>query len=217
VQLRVSSGYTPAIVEKSEADSPEVKLAMEWLSGKGPPRVELPEVADPILKTLLTEIRERKPEAQILATAAKVTQLNVNKTIDEAEERVDAIDKEWDPTVKAAKKLVDGMVKLADPKKSPAAQAVSYDLENRRYRAESVLNQGIGYLYEARVKVSTAESDKHRRKSTNIFYAMLAAQIGATISSLALARRQKSLLWLFAGLAGLVSIGIAAYITLATA
>jgi hypothetical protein len=87
-------------------------------------------------------------------------------------------------------------------------------MEQRRYRAESFINQQIGFLYEARVRVSTAESDRHRKKSQNFFYAMLAAQVGATIASLALARKKQSMLWLVAGLAGIISIIVAAVVLL---
>jgi hypothetical protein len=93
-------------------------------------------------------------------------------------------------------------------------QAALYDMEQRRYRAEATLNQGVGFLYEARVKVSTAESDRHRERSKNFFYAMLAAQVGATVASLALARRKKSALWLLAGLSGVVAVVIGVYVYL---
>ena len=72
----------------------------------------------------------------------------------------------------------------------------------------------LAFLYEVRVKTSTAESDRHRARSMNFFYAMLAAQIGATISSLGLARRQKSLLWAVAGVAGVIAVTFGAYVYL---
>jgi hypothetical protein len=46
------------------------------------------------------------------------------------------------------------------------------------------------------------------------FYSMLIAQMGVTVASLALARRQRSSLWLFAALAGLISLGFTGYIYL---
>ena len=89
-----------------------------------------------------------------------------------------------------------------------------YALDSRRYKGESTLNQSVGYLYEARVKVAVAESERHQRKSYNFFYAMLAAQIGATVSALALARQQRSLLWGVAGVTGLLALGIGAAVFL---
>ncbi len=43
---------------------------------------------------------------------------------------------------------------------------------------------------------------------------MLAAQVGATVASLALARREQSALWFVAGLAGVVAVGIGVYVYL---
>jgi len=150
-----------------------------------------------------------------------VPEWGINKTIDEAEKAVEQVDKEWDPVVKSATKQAQLSRKFAGGKKADgqdgaahatAMQAAWFEMEQRRYRAEATLNQGIGFLYEARVKVSTAESDRHRERSKNFFYSMLVAQIGAVISSLALARKRKSALWLFAGLTGVVALAIGAYV-----
>src|SRR5207248_1988183 len=124
----------------------------------------------------------------------------INKAIDEAEAANEKItEQDWDAPVKAARKLAaDARKKDADPAKSAAAQAALFELEQRRYRSEATLNQELGFLYEARVKVSSAESDKHRRKSQTLFLAMLVAQIGGVVSSLALARQKQSALWLLA-------------------
>ena len=42
----------------------------------------------------------------------------------------------------------------------------------------------------------------------------VAAQIGATVASLNLARKQQSVLWLVAGLMGVVALGFGAYVYL---
>ena len=54
-----------------------------------------------------------------------------------------------------------------------AARAIQYDIDNRRYRAESTMNQWVGFLYEVRVKTSTATSDSHLKRSESFFIAML--------------------------------------------
>jgi len=182
--------------------------AVGWLAGQGPPPAKLPEVTDENLRKLLADIQARVPEADLLKQAARIPAPAVNAAIDEAEKAVERTDKEWDPTVKAA-------AKLAGPEAPVAAQAAGFELEQRRYRAESGLNQGVGYLYEARVKVSSAESEKHQRKSRNFFYAMLAAQVGATVAALAMARKHRSLLWAVAGGTGVVALAIGAYVYLA--
>jgi phosphotransferase system glucose/maltose/N-acetylglucosamine-specific IIC component len=178
----------------------------DWLTGKASPTGQLPRVSDPRLEQLLKDIRERAPEAALLQQAGAIPQAVINAAIDDAEKAVEQLDGEWKPTLDAA-------LKLAAAGGTPA-QAARFDLDNRRYRVEAGLNQGVGYLYEARVKVSSAESNRHQGKSENFFYAMLAAQIGATIASLALARKEKSVLWAVAGGAGLVALVIGAYVYL---
>ena len=182
-----------------------------WLAGGGPPPARLPDIADEALAKLLDDIRTRSPEAELVRQARRVGAPAVNAAIDAAEKSVEQTDRDWDPTVKAAAKLV------ADEAGGPggvAAQAAGFELDRRRYLAEASLNQGVGVLYEARVKVSSAESDRHQRKSKQFFYAMLAAQVGATVSALALARKQQSLLWAVAGGTGLVAVVIGASVYL---
>src|SRR5262249_37838694 len=151
---------------------------------------------------------------EVLKLAGKVHKDRIAKAIDDAEKANELIDKEWGPIIDQAAALVRAQAgfKADDSDESrkkalnaAAAQAAGFELEQRRYRAESRLNQGIAALYEARVRVSSAESDRHRRKSQHFFYAMLGAQIGAVISSVAMARRTKNALWVFASLVGLVS------------
>ena len=61
------------------------------------------------------------------------------------------------------------------------------------------------------VKVSTAESDRHRRKSQSLSYAMLVAQVGAVAASLALSRKKGYSLWFVAGVIGIVAVGFGGY------
>ncbi len=202
-------GSSAGSVKPPEGADPR---ALEWLAGAGPPKTSLPEVSDAGLKQLLSDIQKRLPESELNREAAKISAETIGRAIDEAEAFVEDLDKQWGPTVKSAAALA-----AAPGKTSPAAQAAGYELENRRYRAESSLNQGVGYLYEARTKVSGAQSEKHQRKSRNFFYAMLAAQVGATVSALALARKKQSVLWAVAGGTGLVAIAIGAYVFLSEA
>lgn len=219
-QLRAASGYAKASFTFAAPPGSDADRAAKWLLGEGPPPVSLPDVGDEPLLALLKAIRDREPEAEILKKAARLPMDRISKAIDAAEEAVRRTDDDWDPLVKAAGKIVAAQadVKADAPDRAgrlanaTAAQAAGFELESRRYRAEATLNQGIGFLYEARVKVSTAESDRHRVRSENFFYAMLAAQVGATVASLALARRRKSALWALAGLSGLVAVAIGAYV-----
>ena len=205
------------------------KQAAEWLVGKGPPgayrrgaeskaregRVGLPDITSAPLNEILDLIRKRAPEDEILRKAARIPMAEVSKAIHDAEAANEKLtEEEWDPVVGAARKLVADARKASGgdaPARTAAAQAALFEMEQRRYRTEATLNQEIGFLYEARVKVSSAESDKYRKKSEFLSAAMLVAQIGAVASSLALARKQKSALWLFAGVVGVIAIGVGGY------
>jgi hypothetical protein len=232
-QLRAMAGYVlpnfspsilPPITIKKDETNPEQKRkeledaqakALVWLQKKSFEPSPLPEITDEQIPALQKAINSREPEEELVKAAGKIKLESITKAIDDAEKKNEQYDKEWSPILAAAAEiasLADG--EMTNPATRTARQAAGYDLEERRYRAESRLNQGIASLYEIRVKMSSAESDKHRRKSEHFFFAMLAAQIGATISALALARRTKSVLWLFAAMIGLASLGIGAYVFL---
>ncbi|MBP3957379.1 hypothetical protein J8F10_19205 [Gemmata sp. G18] len=225
-QLRALSNYAPAkfdVTLKDVATPEELQKARAWLTERGekggPPPAKLPDIEDEKIKELREAIEHREPERDLLKKAGRVEMVKITKAIDDAEKYTEHTDKEWTPTLNLANGLVRAQLAFnpdaADAAKksasATAAQAVGFDLEERRYRAESRLNQGIGFLYEIRTKVSAAESDKHRKKSEFLSYAMLVAQIGAVASSLALARKQKNVLWLFAAMVGLVSVVVGGY------
>ena len=232
-QMRAAAGYPDAkglIPEpkpadgtddpKKTADAKAAVAAYGWLTkpadrpGEPPagglPAVKLPDLADDHIRDLRKGIEERHPEAELIRTAGKVKIAAINKVLDDAEKANEQIDREWSPVLDAAGRLAAAGGGKPDKEKAAGRQAVGYELQSRRYRAESRLNQELGFLYEVKVKVSSAESDKHRKKSEILGYAMLVAQIGAVVSSLALARKSGMSLWLVAGLAGLFAICVGA-------
>jgi hypothetical protein len=88
------------------------------------------------------------------------------------------------------------------------------DYDERRYRAEANTNRQLATVYEIQVHLSSATSDNHRRRSNLFFIGMLAAQAGVAISSLALAARKRSVLWVLASLAGAGALVFSAYVYL---
>jgi hypothetical protein len=88
------------------------------------------------------------------------------------------------------------------------------DYTIRRYEKEARYNQAAAELYEVQVRKSGITSERHRTRSKNFFYGMLAAQAGVTIASLSLAVRKKSILWSLAGLAGLGAVIFGGYVYL---
>ena len=76
----------------------------------------------------------------------------------------------------------------------------------RRYERDARYNQEAAFLYEIQVHQDSARADHHLTRSHNFFYGMLAAQMAVTIATLALAVRQRSLLWGLASVAGLCAV-----------
>ncbi|HEY1186578.1 MAG TPA: hypothetical protein VGE74_02925 [Gemmata sp.] len=190
------------------------RKSLAWLQDrKARPTAELPEVKDEAINNLRKAIAERKPESEVLTLARRVRPADITRAIDDAEKASADLDQEWGPIIREALFIANftDAKNPDDPWSATSRQAVGCDFEEWRYRAEANLNRGIASLYEVRVKVSSAESDKYRRKSDHLSVAMLVAQIGAVAASLALARKQKSALWLFAGLIGLVAVLVGGY------
>jgi hypothetical protein len=85
-----------------------------------------------------------------------------------------------------------------------------------RYEREAQYNGAIGNLLEVQVRQNSVISDRNRNRSSELFYGMLAAQAGVTISTLALAVRRKNVFWSLAAVAGATAIGFSGYIYLFT-
>lgn len=208
-----------------QAADPAHRTAKGWLDNTreagGPPEVALPEVGDEKIAALLTAIHKRQPEAELEQLAKDIaadstrrnplenvpSHVTINAAIDGAEAAYAAVEQEWTPYLAAAAALAN-----AGPggKARAARQAALYELERRRYKIEAKLNQGLGRLYDARVHISSAESDKYYTRSTWLTYASMITQAGVILASLAMARKG-SFLWILAALVGVVALGIGGY------
>ena len=188
-------------------------IALVWLAGKGPPQASLPRVRNEAINWLTEAIQRRDPERILEALARKVIQDELNAVIDESEEVNHNIDDLWSVLLKSATQL--GTEGETDPPTRTARQAALYEMEQRRYRAESRLNQGLGFLYEVRVRVSAALSEKFYNESTLFCYAMMITQVGVVLASLAMARKG-NLLWGFAAIIGVAAAALGGYAKLLT-
>jgi Domain of unknown function (DUF4337) len=93
-------------------------------------------------------------------------------------------------------------------------KAANIDFDVRRYGKEARYNLNAATLYELQVRKSNFESDRHMDRKTMLFYAMLTAQAGVTIATLALAFRRKSAIWGLAAMAGAAAIGFGGFVAM---
>jgi hypothetical protein len=209
-------------IPADKTSDPNFQKALTWLlneKGKGgPPPAKLPDITDETINTLLKAIQDRKPETELEHLATEISRastkqhpldiipshVTINKAIDTAEDANVQIDNEWSPVIAAANVLTAAG---ESGKAQTVRQAALFELERRRYRAESRLNQGLGRLYDAKVIISSAESDKFYTRSTLLSYASMITQVGVVLASLALARKG-SMLWILAAIIGIVAIGV---------
>ncbi|HZZ82411.1 MAG TPA: DUF4337 family protein [Gemmataceae bacterium] len=93
-------------------------------------------------------------------------------------------------------------------------KAARYAFDARRYEDDARSNQDAAFIYDVHVYQSSARSDKHLRRSFGFMIAMLVAQVGVTIGSLAIMLRFRLPVWLVAALSGIGAIAFAAYVFL---
>jgi hypothetical protein len=106
----------------------------------------------------------------------------------------------------------EARVKSAAEELNNLLQAIRHEYTARRYKREGDNNLQTAVLYEVQVRKSNVQSEGHRQRSQLFFLGMLGAQAGVSIASIALAARQKSLLWSLAAVAGLTAIGFSAWV-----
>jgi Domain of unknown function (DUF4337) len=93
-------------------------------------------------------------------------------------------------------------------------KAARYTFDARRYEDDARANQEQAFLYEVQVLQSSARSDKHLKRSLGFMIAMLVAQVGVTIGSLALMLKFRFPAWILAAFSGLCAIAFGVYILL---
>lgn len=112
------------------------------------------------------------------------------------------------------------LVRLADMFRANNARlqgdykAARHAFGARRYEDDARSNQDAAFLYEAQVMLNSARSDKHLFRSKMYMLAMLLAQAGVTIATLAIGVQRKSIPWLLAAFAGLLAIAFGVYVYL---
>lgn len=197
----------------AELATPAGELTLTTLSERTLPK---PPAGAPLaanIQAALTALEAGVPEAEFNALLAQVSDPELEQAVRSAREQTMALDH----VLKPVGQIVDRMEQQLDRAQTDAAVRGSFiaarlGYNARRYDAEARLNQGVASLYELQVRKANVSSARHHQRSQKFFFGMLAAQLGVIVSTLAIAARQRSVLWAVAAVAGLAAVAFAGYV-----
>lgn len=200
----LQSGQTPAIGAGPQLDA-KIKAAMDGVETSTPDS-ELEGLINQLSNPGLEQaLRDARDQAQKFDAATRA----MNQAIDQ-------IDSMLGNLAVLRQKAVSGAAKGSDPIISVSRDFTAARLRYAalRYEVEARLNQTIANLFEVQVRKSNISAVHHHRRSQRFFYGMLGAQTGVIISTLAMAAKNRNLLWSIAAAAGLVAVAFAVYVFL---
>lgn len=208
------------------------RQALDLLKSGAAPRSAPVIELDPKLKTAMEGVETSTPDAELAVIINQVNQKTVENALRVARDQAREFDTETKPINQAIDQLesllgrltishrtsdsAQGSAGTADPLSSLARDFTAARLRYAalRYEIEARLNQTIANLYEVQVRKSNISAEHHHRRSQRFFYGMLAAQTGVIISTLAMAAKNRNLLWSIAAVAGLLAVAFAVYVFL---
>jgi hypothetical protein len=235
--LKQSAEQLPAQAEQSETakvrtemlaalDSPAGQQALGFLQRGDLPPAGAAAAPDPNLKAALDAVENLKPEPELKPLLAQVN----NKALEDALGAARDLAQTFDTATKPVNSLIDQLENLVNRQAAylramssspPSGASLTRDFTAARlrygalrYEVEARLNQAIANLYELQVRQSNISAERHHDRSQRFFFGMLAAQLGVIVSTLAMAARQRNLLWALAAIAGLLAIAFAIYVYL---
>ena len=172
----------------------------------------LPELAlDAKLQAALETMEKQKRESEITEALKPVDDEAIATALQAARDRA----REFDAALLPSGQALEQMEKALPAGDKAAARnltAARMSFGSLRYDAEARVNQGIANLLELQVRKANISAERHHRRSGKFFFGMLAAQAAVIISTLAMAARQRNLLWTVAAAAGLAAIAFAIYV-----
>lgn len=211
----------------------QLRGALRFLTGSDLPAVENASPPTGAIAEALKAVRSHSAQIRSDDVVANISAPEIDAAIIAAQANASAFEQACDPVVKSIRKLeraigdvyrITGSPADGPEALRPLANAVhgaalslrfaNQDFTARRYDREARDNQAVGELYEVQVLRAGFDSERHRARSKNFFYAMLCAQAGVTIASLALAKTRQSMFWLVAGLAGFAALALGGYVYL---
>jgi len=175
---------------------------------------------DPNVKAALDAVENLAPDPEVAGVLARLTNKALDDALRAARDQVQALDAATKP-VNQAIDLLENLLSRQAASASTSGSSISRDFTAARlryaalrYEVEARLNQAIANLYELQVRKSNISAERHHNRSQRFFFGMLGAQLGVIISTLAMAARQRNLLWSLAAAAGLLAIAFAIYVYL---
>ncbi len=177
---------------------------------------ELPAVPapalDPPVNAALEALQRSTPETELTAQLRRLRADTLAAALQSAKDQAAAFDTATKPIVQAVDQI---------EKSLPADRAVARDFAAAkmrftaaRYDAEAQLNQSIANLLELQVRQTNLSAERHHTRSGRFFLGMLSAQAAVIVSTLAMAARQRNLLWTLAAVAGIAAVLFAIYVYL---
>ena len=235
--LKDSAQQLPAQPEQAEAakvrtemlaalDSSAGRQALSFLQRGELPQAGAAPVLDPNVKVALDAVESLAPDPEIVPLLARVSLKTLDDALRAARDRAQAFDTATKPVNQTIDQLESLLARqAASLQAKPASPASGASLTRdftaarlryaaQRYEVEARLNQAIANLYELQVRKSNISAERHHNRSQRFFFGMLGAQLGVIISTLAMAARQRNLLWSLAAAAGLLAIAFAIYVYL---
>jgi hypothetical protein len=207
-------------------DSAAGQKALACLQRGDVPPVGPTAAPDPAVKAALDAVENLKPEPELASLLARVS----DKALDGALRAAQDVAQTFDTATKPINNSIDQLENLVARQASclrgmPSSPGTGASLSRDftaarlrytalRYEVEARLNQAIANLYELQVRKSNISAERHHDRSQRFFFGMLAAQLGVIVSTLAMAARQRNLLWALAAAAGLLAIAFAIYVYL---
>jgi hypothetical protein len=178
---------------------------------------KLPALAAPALETnilaALAAVEQPQPETEIAAALKAITDKQLATALQTARDHT----REFDRALAPANEVIAQLEKALPAGDRAAARDLTVakmKFNALRYDAEAKLNQGIANLLELQVRKANLSAERHHKRSGKFFFGMLAAQAAVIVSTMAMAARQRNLLWIIAAVAGLAAVAFAIYVYL---
>jgi hypothetical protein len=213
-------------------DSPAAQKALALLKSGEAPKAEMTLNAGPNIAAAMHAVETSTPDAELADVVNQVDNKSLDAAIHAARDQAQDFDTMTKPINQAVDQLDSLLGRMtilrqkAGPARTDAAATDAFVSLTRdftaarlryaglRYEIEARLNQTIANLFEVQVRKSNISAEHHHRRSQRFFFGMLAAQLGVIISTLAMAAKNRNLLWFIAAAAGLVAVVFAVYVFL---